>query len=186
MAVIKSLRKRMGEALVGSFLEVFDDWDDCTADNVGMAPTDIPQDKDFVSFRLMTFNTKQSLKATERFTVSAEEDIAGTLTTIDLVRSTIDIQAYGAAALTWLEVYLMRLEDDDIDLYFRDRGFSVYCEGEGISDISAAVGDSQEVRGLASIIVTCQTYRDRVIPVASTIRVNLDIDEFDETIVVDL
>jgi len=34
--------------------------------------------------------------------------------------------------------------------------------------------------------VTCQTYRDRVIPVASSIRVNLEVGELDETIVVDL
>jgi len=185
MAVVKSLRKRMGEALVGSFLQVFTDWADCDADNVGMAPTDIPQDKDFVSFRVMVFNAHSSLKTTERYTAGeGEED--GTLTTIDLVRSTIDIQAYGAAAFTWLEVYLMRLEDDDIDLYFRERGFSVYCDGEGIADISAEVGDSQEVRGLASIVVTCQTYRDRVIPIASSIRVELDVGDTDETIDVDL
>ncbi len=186
MATVKSLRKSMAEALIGSFLFVFNDWDDVTADNVGMAPTDIPQDKDFVSFRLAVFNKPTANIPAQRFTVSADPDTAGTLTTISTVESQLDLQSYGVAALSWLEVYLARLEDEDVNDYFLARGFSVYCDGAGITDISAAVGDSQEVRGLGGIIVTCQTYRDRVIPVASSISVDLDVGELDETFVVDL
>ena len=186
MATVKSLRKSMAEALIGSFLFVFNDWDDVTADNVGMAPTDIPHDKDFVSFRFVVFNAPTALIPAQQFTVASPTDTTGTLTTISTVESQLDLQSYGTAALSWLEVYLARLEDEDVNDYFLARGFSVYCDGAGITDISAAVGDSQEVRGLGGIIVTCQTYRDRVIPVASSISVDLDVGELDETFVVDL
>lgn len=183
MAVVKSLRVQMYEAIRGGITAVlaapawgFDDR------SVVSEPSESPQTEQFLSVRLLVLNAKVDIVpgVTAGQDGDPEDpDDQPKVYTYHTVVSTVRVQCLGAQAWSWLEMFIDGLEDDGLIAFFRSKGFAVESDDAGISDISQLVGAREQTRGTATIRVSCRVIRERVTAYAEHLNVGVSLASLD-------
>jgi hypothetical protein len=136
------------------------------AQQVVAEPDFAPQaDKDSLSMQILVMNEKMAgtPDTTNRAYVAWD------------VRSTIQLRSYGPQAMSWLDIFTQAIGDPDWIEWFRVRGMTVEDSGDGISDISESVGGRTQVRGLATLWVSCRSVRQHVSVDAETVRIDTEL-----------
>lgn len=182
MAEIKTIRSQMYAAIRRGLVDlVLSDpsWG-VSGRNVVSEPSEVPQVEDTLSVRIITLNAARDMQP---FLFAGEQgedpEVAPTQYTMSLVESRLRVQAMGARAYAWLDVFLRALEDDATLLFFENLGFSVSHDGTGIQDISSVVGAREQLRGVAFLDVGCRVIRERVTPFADTISFGVTVEALD-------
>lgn len=182
MATLKTIRTQIYESLRDAITDVVladSSWG-VTDRNVISEPSEVPQDEDLISIRLITYNARVDLQPFQfggQDGDPADPNDPPTQWDLTHVQSLVRIQSHGAKAFTWLDVFLHALEDTVVLEHFRDRGFAVESDGAGIADISAQMGAREQTRGTAQVTVSCRVIRKRVTTNASTIRFEFTLDD---------
>lgn len=167
MATFKSVRIQIFEALRDVLTDVvLSDASWGFSDrNVVSEPSEVPQVENLLSIRIITYNARIDTRP-HHFGGSDDPPTQYFLTHAE---SNVRIQCHGALAWTWLDTFLASLDDDRVLKAFRDKGFAVESDMAGISDITAMMGASDQLRGTSNVVVSCRLVRERVTDFAETI-----------------
>lgn len=167
MATFKSVRIQIFEALRDVLTDVvLSDASWGFSDrNVVSEPSEVPQVENLLSIRIITYNARVDTQP-HHFGGSGDPPTQYFLTHAE---SNVRIQCHGALAWTWLDTFLASLDDDRVLKAFRDKGFAVESDMAGISDITAMIGASDQLRGTSNVVVSCRLVRERVTAFAETI-----------------
>lgn len=169
---VKSIRAQMLEAVKGSILNALADTDDVTwgldASAIVAEPDWQPMsDGSMLSMRILTFHRH----------LSATPDTTNPELSVQVAESVIRIMAIGPQAWGWLDTYLQSVYDWQNIQYAEALGFTIETDGDGIADISTSVGPREQLRGIANLLVSCRSVRDRVIVGASNLAVSYDLND---------
>lgn len=180
MTVYKSVRIQIFEAIrdVMTGLVLSDASWSFTDRNVVSEPSEVPQVENFLSIRLITYNTRLDIKPHHFGGSDGDPSDASNPPTqyfLTHAESVVRIQCHGAVAWAWLDTFLASLDDDRVLASFRAKGFAVQSDMSGIGDISGIVGAREQTRGVANVLVGCRLIRQRVTDFASTISVDSNL-----------
>lgn len=171
---VKTIRAQLLEAVKASILHALADTDDVTWGLEESAIVSEPDwqpmaDGSMLSMRILSFNRQ----------LSATPDTTNAEMSVQLVESVVRILAIGPQAWGWLDTYLQSLYDHDMIEFTHELGFTIEPGDEGIQDVSSGIGPREQLRGSATVLVSCRSVRDRVIVGVSTIAVAYDLNDDD-------